>query len=166
VETGFPSAGGVLIFVGLVVVGLVVLIGAVALLARARANTADRPPDAPAYTQATVRIANPIDEDVRAELLRQLQRGNKIQAIKLLREYSGLGLKEAKDAVEALERSPAAPLPGPAPARPAPAPGASPDDDPEVRLLLQRGNKIAAVKRVRELTGWGLKESKDYVDRL
>jgi len=164
-ETGFPSAGGVLLFVGLVVVGLVVLIGAVALV-RSRANTADRPPDAPAYTQATVRIANPIDEDVRAELLRQLQRGNKIEAIKLLREHTGVGLKEAKDAVEALERNAAAPLPAAAPEVPMSPHLASLDIDPEVRLLLQRGNKIAAIKRVRELTGWGLKESKDYVDRL
>jgi ribosomal protein L7/L12 len=30
-----------------------------------------------------------------------LHRGNKIEAIKLVREASGLGLKEAKDAVEA-----------------------------------------------------------------
>jgi ribosomal protein L7/L12 len=29
--------------------------------------------------------------------------GNKIEAIKLYREHTGLGLKESKDAVEALE---------------------------------------------------------------
>jgi len=33
-----------------------------------------------------------------------LAAGNKIEAIKLLREASGLGLKEAKDAVEQMER--------------------------------------------------------------
>jgi hypothetical protein len=33
-----------------------------------------------------------------------LAAGNKIEAIKLLREASGLGLKEAKDAVERMER--------------------------------------------------------------
>lgn len=32
-----------------------------------------------------------------------LQRGNKIEAIKLLRKIEGIGLKEAKDAVEASE---------------------------------------------------------------
>ncbi len=32
-------------------------------------------------------------------------RGEKIQAIKLYRELTGLGLKESKDAVEELERS-------------------------------------------------------------
>lgn len=37
-----------------------------------------------------------------------LQRGNKIEAIKLVRQEQGLGLKEAKDVVEAyLEKQPA-----------------------------------------------------------
>ena len=35
-----------------------------------------------------------------------LRRGNKIEAIKLYREATGSGLKEAKDAVEAMEREP------------------------------------------------------------
>ena len=169
-ETGVPGAGDVLFFGGFVVVGLVALIGAVAVLVRARSNIADRPTDAPpgppVYTQATVRMHHLTDEGLRAELLGLLQRRNKIQAIKLLREHTGLGLKEAKDAVEALERSPAATLPGIVPRSPAPAADARIDEDREVRLLVQQGNKIAAVKRVRELTGWGLKESKDYVDRM
>jgi len=33
-----------------------------------------------------------------------LRRGNKIEAIKIYREKTGVGLKEAKDAVEAIER--------------------------------------------------------------
>ncbi|WP_442877600.1 ribosomal protein L7/L12 [Dactylosporangium sp. AC04546] len=37
-----------------------------------------------------------------AGLLDELQAGRKIQAIKLYREATGAGLKEAKDAVEAL----------------------------------------------------------------
>ena len=35
------------------------------------------------------------------EVLNALQRGNKIKAIKLLRQSTGLGLKEAKDLVDA-----------------------------------------------------------------
>ena len=38
-----------------------------------------------------------------ADVIAALQRGNKIEAIKRLRQASGLGLKEAKDAVEAAE---------------------------------------------------------------
>jgi len=36
----------------------------------------------------------------------------------------------------------------------------------EVRSILLSGFKINAIKRCRELTGWGLKECKEYVDRM
>lgn len=36
----------------------------------------------------------------------------------------------------------------------------------EARELLARGKKIQAVKLVREQTGWGLKQAKDFVDSL
>ena len=38
------------------------------------------------------------------EIRAALQEGNKIVAIKLYREYSGLGLKEAKDIIDQMER--------------------------------------------------------------
>jgi large subunit ribosomal protein L7/L12 len=44
------------------------------------------------------------DDAFAAQLLVHLAAGHKIEAIKLYRERTGLGLKEAKDAVEALER--------------------------------------------------------------
>lgn len=40
------------------------------------------------------------------------------------------------------------------------------DIDDEICELLSSGKKIKAVKRYREITGLGLKESKDYVDLL
>lgn len=36
----------------------------------------------------------------------------------------------------------------------------------DLKFLLLAGNKVAAVKRVAELTGAGLRMSKDYVDSL
>jgi ribosomal protein L7/L12 len=48
---------------------------------------------------------------------------------------------------------------------PAAAPTA-PDADPQVRALLQSGNKIEAIKRYRELTGVGLAEAKDAVEAI
>jgi hypothetical protein len=45
-----------------------------------------------------------IPPEVSAEILAHLHRGNKIEAIKRLREATGLGLAEAKQMVEALER--------------------------------------------------------------
>ena len=40
------------------------------------------------------------------------------------------------------------------------------DVEADARALLAAGHKIEAVKRVRELTGMGLKEAKDYVETL
>lgn len=79
---------------------------------------------------------------------------NKIQAIKYIREKTGLGLKEAKDIADAayagvsLEKSTGAPQ----------------QIDPR-KLIAQFGDrKILAINYVREQTGLGLKEAKDIVD--
>ncbi len=48
-------------------------------------------------------MANDIPSNVRAQIEAKLYAGRKIQAIKLYRAASGLGLKEAKDVVEAIE---------------------------------------------------------------
>jgi ribosomal protein L7/L12 len=95
-----------------------------------------------------------------AEVSALLAGGNKIAAIKRLRELTGLGLKDAKDYVEAMPLTDATPPPR-APAAPAAAADLS-----EVYVLAQQGHKIQAIKRYRELTGVGLKEAKDFVDRL
>ena len=89
-----------------------------------------------------------------------LQGGNKIEAIRLVREATGLGLKEAKDYVERWQQT------GVPPEHRASAAPQSTDMEQEVRLLVAQGNTIAAIKRVRELTGWGLQEAKEYVDSL
>lgn len=49
------------------------------------------------------------------DVMAALQRGNKIEAIKLLRKHTGLGLKEAKDQIDAIEMAPtiSAPLSAP-----------------------------------------------------
>lgn len=45
-------------------------------------------------------------------------------------------------------------------------PGVSPEVISAARNLLSKRRKIEAIKLVREHTGWGLKESKDFVDGL
>jgi ribosomal protein L7/L12 len=107
-----------------------------------------------------------------AEMLDFLTQGRKIEAIKRVRVLTGVGLKEAKDFVEMVERgeidiSQPAPLP-PLPSTPSPTFQVSPEQaayDPEVREYLAQGQKINAIKRVRELTGLGLKEAKDWVEK-
>ena len=87
-----------------------------------------------------------------------LAEGKKIQAIKELREQTGMGLREAKDYVDALETTGEPPVPRTGEVSEATVALA--------RELVAGGKKIQAVKVVREDTGWGLKESKDFVDRL
>ncbi|MDG4802338.1 50S ribosomal protein L7/L12 [Micromonospora sp. WMMD980] len=94
------------------------------------------------------------------EVLRLAREGRTVEAVKLLREQTGLPLLEAKQAVDALRAG------GVPPARPA---GPADLDDAvraEATRLTHRGKKIHAVKLVREHTGWSLAEAKRYVDRL
>jgi ribosomal protein L7/L12 len=94
------------------------------------------------------------------EEIKQLAAQDKIEAIKLVRERTGMGLRDAKEYVEGLGLDQPAPLP------PSPAATGSADLDTEVRHLVTQGAIIEAIKLVRERTGLGLKEAKDYVDRL
>jgi len=90
-----------------------------------------------------------------ANVLEALQRGDTIGAIKLLRQSSGLGLKEAKDIIDLhVSGNPVFIAPA-APVDSLPAP---------VRDALSKGNKIEAIRLLREQTGLGLKEAKDAVE--
>jgi Ribosomal protein L7/L12 C-terminal domain len=44
--------------------------------------------------------------------------------------------------------------------------GFTPEFEADIRRTAKTGNKILAIKAVREATSWGLKESKDYVEGL
>ncbi|MBK6727064.1 MAG: hypothetical protein IPG63_07350 [Xanthomonadales bacterium] len=86
-----------------------------------------------------------------------LAAGNLLEAIRIVREDSGLGLREAKELVEAHA------------ARRADTEAAREAADAELPLaaiaFLERGQMIAAVRATREHGGLGLKEAKDRVDR-
>ncbi len=90
-----------------------------------------------------------------------LNSGNKIEAIKRVREQTGLGLKEAKDLVDAMEQG--APVTIHAHTSSSAFHG---DLDSEARKLMAAGRKLEAIKLVREQKSLGLKEAKDYVERL
>lgn len=111
--------------------------------------------------------------------------GRTIDAIKAVREATGWGLAEAKAFVDAITQPPApgsegvqigvasggqqpAPSgwPAPNPMNPVGSPFLSPAVLAEVWALNSSGRKIDAIKLVREATGWGLKEAKDYVERM
>ena len=84
-----------------------------------------------------------------------LRAGRAVEAIKLLREATGLGLKEAKDRIDAEGQhgSPAAQYPQ--------MPGTLPV---QVVEAMRAGNKIEAIRLLREQTGMGLKEAKEAVE--
>ena len=81
--------------------------------------------------------------------------GQKIEAIKLLREATGLGLAEAKQAVEAIASS-----------EHLEPNELSAEAEGELLGLLQAGRKIEAIKRYREQHPCGLKEAKEFVEAL
>src|SRR5262245_12857447 len=91
-----------------------------------------------------------------------LRAGNKIEALKRRRNMTGLGLKEAKDWVDAYERGSAAPVE----MRAAPAAPVQLDLAAKIQLskdalaALNSGNKIEAIKIIRQATGMGLAEAK------
>ncbi len=146
----------------LVIVGLLVLL-AVWLMVRRRGRERDlmAPPSnlrtgAAARPAAMAMTAAGLEGEVRS----LLAHGNKIAAIKLVREAYQLGLAEAKDLVEAMDRGEPMALP----AVHVPTPSA--DLEGEVRTLLVADRKIEAIKRTREQLGLGLAEAKDYVESI
>jgi ribosomal protein L7/L12 len=119
------------------------------------------------------------------EVLRALERGQLIEAIKLLRQSRGLGLKEAKHVVDAhmgrgspphaakthaaqtrAAQTHAAQPHEPMHAAPAHPPPSAPADNNGVLAALQAGNKIEAIRRMRNATGMSLKQAKEAVDVL
>jgi pentatricopeptide repeat protein len=94
-------------------------------------------------------------------------RGEKLQAIKLLRMYSDLGLKESKDIIEALARGEAIALPAAkAPLVTPESPALSEQINEEIKRLVMAGQTMEAIKLYREMSGAGLKESKEAVDLI
>lgn len=106
----------------------------------------------------------PLPDDVREAL----QRGSLFDAIKLLRKSGVSNLAEAKAVLEAearrLNAGKGAAAGGLAPGR-GHAQGAGANAWPAAATeALRRGNKIEAIRLVREATGLGLKEAKDAVE--
>ena len=94
---------------------------------------------------------------VPAEILSIWNSGSKVLAIKLLREQSGLGLAEAKQLLESVDAGAAdSPL----------ALSSAIPASVELRIhaAMASGNKLEAVKLLKEATGLGLAEAKERID--
>ncbi|MFI6503070.1 ribosomal protein L7/L12 [Nonomuraea typhae] len=145
--------GMVLIF------GVVVAVVAVSLVALAGRRSGEQKPPAPTLRSAV---------DVEEEVLRLLRQEKTIHAIKVVRQHTRLGLKEAKDLVEAvaaghrrLTDHPA--FAGMPPSLPRRGTG---DLAGRVRNLVAEGHREQAVYLVRGETGMGQDEAELFVDSL
>jgi len=85
-----------------------------------------------------------------------LDQGQKIEAIKVYRNHTGSSLKDAKDAVEALQRGSSLPQ----------SMEAAADLEPDVLRLLVQGDKIEAVRLYKDRTGTTLFDSKREVEEI
>ncbi len=92
--------------------------------------------------------------------VRQRAQTDKIAAIRELRQFTpGLGLAQAKQMVDRMVPR----------ARPVPHDQdreLDPETQRQVIELKQAGQTIQAIKLIREITGWGLAQAKDYVDGI
>lgn len=114
-------------------------------------------PAAPVFT-------DPVGGGIDWERIRQeLAHGRKIEAIKLYRQYTNVGLKEAKDAVEMFERGQMPPPPSTPPSTPS-IPGNV--DLAQIRFLLSHGKKMEAIKLYRGQTGASLQEALTVIDAM
>ncbi len=100
-----------------------------------------------------------------SEIARFIRAGNKIEAIKAYRQTFGGGLKEAKDAVEALAAGRSIHFPAVV-QPPAAAQAGRAATLQEIAAVVEAGNKIEAIKMYRGTFGGGLKEAKDAVEAI
>jgi ribosomal protein L7/L12 len=97
-----------------------------------------------------------LSDEFRDEIRSLLDGGRKIDAIRRYREETGADLKQAKDAVEAIERGETAPTVEPP----------NEEFEREILQLMEGGQKIEAIKLYRQQTGRDLKAAKDAVEAL
>jgi len=84
--------------------------------------------------------------DALSEVREQIRRGKKIEAIRIYREITGAGLKEAKDAVQAIELGLPVPVASVVASSAPAAFASSAEAMDEIKRLLRSGNKIEAIK--------------------
>jgi len=115
-----------------------------------------------------------LDPALVANVRELYRKGDKLAAVKALRAATGLGLADAVRIADKLG-APAKPAPSkqgsvsgePPPITATPITAAiGPDHNDQLRSLVAAGRQIEAIKLVRTLTGMGLKDAKEYVDRL
>lgn len=177
------------LFLGFFLVILGVIVGGIWIIVVAVRSTRPQPPEPRAFVAAPVTsrsapaTSSPasvsgLTPDVVAEIDRLVAAGQKIHAIKLYRDRTGVGLKEAKDRVEHWSASTTAPHLAavsnataayssitPTALTPSTVRASLPASvASEIDGLIARDSQIGAIKLLRQQTGLGLKESKLLID--
>jgi ribosomal protein L7/L12/DNA-binding beta-propeller fold protein YncE len=124
---------------------------------RDAARQSEPPDSAPGYVLPS--FINPAQIAKIQEISRLAHQGEKIEAIKLYREVFDVGLKEAKDAIELLEKGEPVTV-----VHTQTAPLDVEQFSLELQQLLEEGDKIEAIKRYRQTYQAGLKDSKEAVE--
>lgn len=101
-------------------------------------------------------VRRPLDRNTVDEVRALLRNGRKIQAVKTVREHTGMGLAEAKGIVDAVEEGRRVPV--------EPAPGHSLAD--RTRELLSQDRVSDAVLMVSRETGMTESEAARFIDAL
>ncbi|HEY1171204.1 MAG TPA: hypothetical protein VGH19_07560 [Verrucomicrobiae bacterium] len=99
-----------------------------------------------------------------ALIQQELRSGNKIGAVKLYREWTGVGLAEAKEAVERIEAGKPLDVPRSASTTDIPT-TIVPERVAWIQEALFQNNKVKAIKLYREGANCQLKEAKEAIDR-
>lgn len=103
-------------------------------------------------------LSSGLTQGQESEIRQLVSRGQNFEAIKLLRQITNVGLKEAKEAIDEV-----------AAGRPlvlAPFEQKINGGDETIKALILQGRKIEAIKELREQTGLGLAEAKAEVERI
>jgi ribosomal protein L7/L12 len=127
------------------------------------AENIERGPSGSTFSQSQ------LTKDLRAEVLHLLALRQKIQAIKLYRQQTGCGLREAKQAVDSIEKEQQHPILFQSQGTYTTLESGTIDQTAlraEVLHLLASHQKIQAIKLYRVQTGYGLREAKQAVDAL
>ncbi len=143
----------IIIALCLITVFILLAIVAVVIIARNRQIEEEKPQT---FSTAAMAPAT-LPDDFNGQILTLMQQGRKIDAVKHYRQYTNVGLKEAKEAVEAMERG--EPITFQEPVLDA-------SWQTQVAEALWQGRKIEAIKIYRQATGVGLKEAKEAVEAM
>jgi ribosomal protein L7/L12 len=108
-----------------------------------------------------IKTIGTLSGDVEDRVRQLIDRGQKIEALKEVRQATGMGLKQAKDYVDSIASQKPRPMIGSSASM-----GDRADAIGEVKNLVRSGKKIEAIKLYREISGVGLKQAKEEVERM